>query len=194
VSGTAKVTSANITDNRGTIYLANQGSTTATRLEISGGTVENTANDANARTVYNDSDYCRVEITGGTVSATMGAAVYDAKSSTINISGGTVSATTGIAVYAGSSSTSGKITVSGTAKITSANTTATQGTIYLQNNNNSTLRLEIQSGTIENTASGGYAIYNDSGVTSGSVPDTRQVTISTSATITGLQKNCPSPS
>jgi len=126
VSGTAVVTSANISSSEwlGTIYLANSGTATASRLNITGGTVKNTAtgssnngsvvrnastgavnisggmvecsNNVYARTVYNSSTGV-VTISGGTVSATVGVAVYN-NAGTVNVSGGTVSTTTGQAV------------------------------------------------------------------------------------------------
>ena len=92
VSGTAKVTSAivnsNCSSNCGTIY-----NLTGT-VEITGGTVENTADYANAIAIYN-SKRGTVNISGGTVSATTGTAVYNASSGTVNISGGIVFAYAG---------------------------------------------------------------------------------------------------
>jgi hypothetical protein len=184
VSGTAKVTSANTTN--GTIYLTNyNGSSTAVRLEISGGTVQNTANNLNASTIYNVSTSA-VSITGGTVSATgdSGMAVFNYSTGAVNISGGTVSATTGVAVYNNSTGAvnisggtvsattgvavrnySGKITISQAAGaatlITSANTNAAQGTIYLAYETATAVRLEITGGTVEITSSGN-AVRNDS--------------------------------
>jgi len=102
VSGTANVTSANNNTSQGTIQLITSGSTVATRLTISGGTVSNTAAGGNA--------------------------VYNASTGAIIISGGTVSATTGVAVY---SASTGSITVSGTANVTSANNNTSQGTIFV---------------------------------------------------------------
>jgi hypothetical protein len=101
VSGTAKVTSANTNDEQGTIYLKDNGTATTTRLEITGGTVENT-------------------------STTSGIAVYNNSSGSVSISGGTVSATSGVAVY---NNNSGTVTVTGTAKVTSARKTLGEGTI-----------------------------------------------------------------
>ncbi|MDR2729263.1 MAG: hypothetical protein LBB56_09020, partial [Chitinispirillales bacterium] len=53
ISGDALVTSANTSSNAGTIVLANSGTATAARLEITGGTITNTADNGNA--VYNAS-------------------------------------------------------------------------------------------------------------------------------------------
>ncbi|MCL2762890.1 MAG: hypothetical protein FWD36_06780, partial [Treponema sp.] len=68
VSGTAVVTSANTTATAGTIVIANSGTATEPRLVITGGTVSNTANSENARTINNLSPGV-VTISGGTVSA-----------------------------------------------------------------------------------------------------------------------------
>jgi hypothetical protein len=65
VSETTKITSANTASVDGTIYLASGVSGAAVRLEISGGTVENTANSG-------------------------GNAIFNASAGAINISGGTV--------------------------------------------------------------------------------------------------------
>jgi hypothetical protein len=158
VSGTAKVT-ANTTAASGTIGIGSSGNATAARLEITGGTVENTADNGNA--VHNQSTGA-VIISGGTVSATTGRAVSSNSTGSVTISGGTVQATTGTAVYTESH---GKITVSGTALVTSANTNDSQGTIYTVNHtgDNTDLRLEITGGTIQNTsATTGNAVYHRS--------------------------------
>jgi hypothetical protein len=140
VSGTALVTSA-CTGSNGTIYL---GGTTGTdvRLEITGGTVENTAADISAR------------------------AIYSASTGAVNISGGTVRANTGIAVY---NNSTGKITVSQPTAtptlITSASVTGSYGTIFIGNSGTATEeRLVITGGTVENTASNANAraIHNAS--------------------------------
>ncbi|MDR2576303.1 MAG: bacterial Ig-like domain-containing protein [Treponema sp.] len=126
-------------------------------VTISGGTVSTGTSTSN-RAVNNNSTGT-VTISGGTVQAAM-YGVYNNSTGTVNITGGTVSTPTGYAVYIYST---GKVTVSGTAKITSANTNATQGTIYLRDNGTATAeRLEITGGTVENTAADGWAIYNNS--------------------------------
>jgi hypothetical protein len=87
VSGTTtKVTSANTTS--GTIMIESSGAMTE-RLVITGGTVENTANNANARTVYNNSNQT-VIISGGTVSATASGGAVHNNAGTIILIGGTV--------------------------------------------------------------------------------------------------------
>jgi hypothetical protein len=212
---TTKVTSANVTAAQGTIYIASSGSATADRLAITGGTVENTASNVDARAIYNagsggvtisggtvssaatgrtvhnngsgtiNISGGTVSATGGTFSATTGVAVYNNGSSgTVNISGGTVSATTGITVINISSGTinisggtvqattgvavksemAGKVTISGSAtKITSANPSTSEGTIFLSNSSVTSVRLEITDGTVSNTTSAGYAVRNATG-------------------------------
>jgi uncharacterized protein YjdB len=90
VSGTAKVTSANTDGLLGTIYLADNGTATAiaTRLEITGGTVENTSTGS-GYTVHNASSGA-VSISGGTVSKAGSGnyAVYNRGSGTVTIGAG----------------------------------------------------------------------------------------------------------
>jgi len=209
VSGTAKITSAN-TDggSTGTIYLAGSETSTAVRLEITGGTVENTYSGYGVA-VYNQS-MGEVAISGGTVSAISGNAVRNYSTGTVTISGGTVSAISGIAIY---NKSTGKITVSGTAKVTSANTDGSTGTIYILSIVTTTAtRLEITGGTVENTSTTtGCAIYcaatdnstavNISGGTvtkSGTstsgyavyATNSGRVNITSGATISGQRYNC----
>jgi len=161
------------------------------RLDIQGGTVENTSS---GRTITHDSN------------------------GYVTISGGTVSSATGIAVY---NSRLGRITISGTAKVTSANTNTTSvgvvstttGTINIDVGGTSDTiaeRLQITGGTVENTSNTtGYAVYNGStngkiNITGGTVSKSgspeyavynhgaaapANVTISGSATINGLRFN-----
>jgi hypothetical protein len=177
VSGTARVTSANKNTIQGTICIFILTSTIAvnTSLEIIGGTVENTS-------------------TGNAVIAP----------GVVSITGGTVSATSGIAVYGWSTDTFVSITVSGTARVTSANKDTEQGTIYLGRNigTATNTRLEITGGMVENTSTTtGNAVRNDSSgaisVTGGTVSKagdgnyavyksgTGAVTIGAGATIVG---------
>jgi uncharacterized repeat protein (TIGR02543 family) len=136
VSGTTtKITSANTGTSDGTIRLYSSGDAIGARLEITGGTVENTAT---------------------------GNAVFNISADAVNINGGTVSATTGAAVY---NASIGKVTVSGTTtKVTSENTNTSGGTVYIANNGNyaTDVRLEITGGTVENTTNGGNAVHNES--------------------------------
>jgi hypothetical protein len=102
VSGTAKVTSANNIDTFGTIFIASSGTATAARLEISGGTIENTSTAANGNAIRNSSTGA-ITISGGTVStsAASGKAIYNNTTGAVNITGGTVSATgeSGYSIY-----------------------------------------------------------------------------------------------
>jgi hypothetical protein len=153
VSGTETMITSESTN--GTIYLYAE-----SPLEITGGTVENTSTTTTSaiRNNYNGT----VIISGGTVSAKTGYAVYSTgNNAVVTISGGTVSATTGCAVY---NNQAGKITVSGTAKVTSANTDAAQGTIFIASSGTAIVaRLVIEGGTVENTSTTtGNAIYNAS--------------------------------
>ena len=146
---TTTVTSANNTSSQGTIYLKSSGTATAVRLEITGGTVSNTEVGANQGA---------------------GVAVYNDSTGAVIISGGTVSALSGIAVY---NAATGKITVSeaagATTTVTSANSSKSEGTIYLKSSGTATAaRLEITGGTVSNTYNGASqtasprAVYNDS--------------------------------
>jgi len=152
VSGTAEVTSANVTATAGTIVLASSGSATTDRLTIIGSSaVRNTANNTNARAIYNTSTG-RVVVSGGTVEATMGVAVYSASTGGITISDGTVLANdASSAVY---NASTGQIIISGGA----ITTTGSGNTIY-SNGNASIL---IQGGTITSTDSDN-AVYCYSG-------------------------------
>ena len=120
-------------------------------VNISGGTIS-----AGFNTVSTNSG--TVNISGGTISTTnSGSSVYVSAGGTVNISGGTISAKTVPAVNITSAA---KVTISGTAVITSATTTS--GTIFLNNNGALTeWRLRITGGTVENTATGN-AIYQNS--------------------------------
>jgi uncharacterized repeat protein (TIGR02543 family) len=136
---------------------------TAGTVTISGGTVKGQGDSGYA---ISNTSTGEIIITGGTLSVEGGIAVYNGAAGgvkgTITITGGTVKATAsaGRAVV---NFTNGKITISGTAMITSANTNDASGTIVLENHGTETdCRLEITGGTVENTASGGNAIYNDS--------------------------------
>jgi len=254
VSGTTtRITSANTDPQYGTLCIEDSDTATAERLVITGGTVENTANNGNANAVRNGSygavtisggkvsvtggravsNNGTVNISGGEVSATTGDAVVNSSPGTVNINGGEVNATTGSAVYSSSTGTvsisggtvtsnnytvrnqstgtvsisggkvstignyysiavlnastgavsisggtvsattgkavnnssTGKITVSGTATVTSANTTAASGTIEISGNDTATAeRLVITGGKVENTAASANAraIYNAS--------------------------------
>jgi len=87
VSGTARVTSVNTNADGGTIKMFKpQPDPTTLRLEITGGTVENTANGGNA--IYNASAGA-ISITGGTVRATgTGYAVNNNSTGVVTIGAG----------------------------------------------------------------------------------------------------------
>jgi hypothetical protein len=112
VSGTATVTSKNATAASGTIHLAAPTTdNTDLRLEISGGTVENTVSSGNARVIYNASTGA-VVVSGGTVQTTQNStyAIYNNSTGALTISDGTVSVATGRAVH---NNGAGTITISG---------------------------------------------------------------------------------
>ncbi|MDR0305124.1 MAG: InlB B-repeat-containing protein [Chitinispirillales bacterium] len=122
------------------------------------GTVEIQSGNVNAAsgTAIHSAYYSgAVTVSNGTVNATTGTAISSGNG-ILNISGGTVSATTGTAI-----STSGTVTISSNAKITSANTSSSGGTVYVNSLSDATLN--INGGTVENTAIGtdGNAIYSN---------------------------------
>jgi hypothetical protein len=90
VSGTALVTSANTNTAQGTIYLASSGTAIDVRLEITGGTVQNTST-TNGNAIRNNSTGA-VSITGGTVSKAGEGnyAVYKGGTGTVTITGATI--------------------------------------------------------------------------------------------------------
>jgi len=128
-------------------------------INISNGTVSSTGS---GNAVYNSDSQNTLTMTGGTITASSRTAVYN--TGTVNISGGTIS--TGYYPALEHYSTSRKVTISGSAKLTSANTSTSTGTILLSSpyGVTSNVRLDIQGGTIENTstAANGNAIYNGS--------------------------------
>ena len=130
------ISSGNVNAEEGTIVLVSSGTTTDPRLIITGGTVRNTGNSANARAITNSS-------TGA-----------------VNISGGTVSATTGMAI---NNTSIGVITISQANEsiptlITSANAIDNAGTVVLANSGSATApRLIITGGTVRNTGNNANA-------------------------------------
>ncbi len=116
------------------------------------------------------SDGGTVKVTGGTVSATkdVGIAIDSMGTADVDISGGNVSAIGRFAIYQFGT---GKIAISGEAVIESQNAKANEGTIYIGMvpETGNKLVLDIQGGTVRNTAESGpnYAVYfDDSRVTS----------------------------
>gem|GEM_PF-4081043 len=139
-------------------------------LTISGGTISSSNNAVENGTGGT------LTISGGTILTTTGIAVYNIGSGSVVISGGTVQATgtTGRAVV----NSNGEITVSGTALVTSANTSATNGTIY----NNSATAIKITGGTVENTADGGNAVLGIIDISGGTVSATTGAAVRNNST------------
>jgi hypothetical protein len=126
------ITSGNTSSSDGTISVEG-----AAQLEITGGTVENTAS---GNAIRSSATAGSVRINGGTVRAATGRAIVNTNVGTINIS-----------------QAAGATTL-----ITSRNTSSTGGTIVLETNTGTANeRLAITGGTVENTASGN-AVRNTS--------------------------------
>ena len=107
------------------------------------------------------SESTKLTITGTGSLSTNGTAIYLSGSTTLNVIGGTLNAT-GTAI---SNASTGVITVSNPAIITSQNTSTSSGAIYLANSGTETAaRLIITGGTVKNISTGtsGNAIYNAS--------------------------------
>ncbi|MCQ5128893.1 S-layer homology domain-containing protein [Butyricicoccus faecihominis] len=129
-------------------------------VTVSGGTVSSTTGIA-----INNSSTSTVTVTGGKVEVTNGGhAISNNSGGTVTVSGGTVSAAgTGIAIR--NAHRNGKIKISGTANVTSANSTTGRGTIYLPFiPDPAAIVLEITGGTVENTAAEGYSVYFKDGI------------------------------
>ena len=192
ISGTPLITSKSPT---ATIFLFVLSDTPGDRLTVSGGTIQNTGSGS---AIYNDS-MGNIAIEGGTVRNTgTGHAITNLNYMTmIDISAGTVSSVSGYAINYNITNTSpGKITISGTALVTSGGArtislTCTPGSDLIE-------RLAITGGTVENTAAAGtaYAIYNGmparisisgtASVTSDTAADTATILITNTATGSGL--------
>ena len=137
---TTLITSKNSNTSDGTINIKNDPGQPELGLIMTGGRVENTAS---------------------------GHAIYNEGDTALEISGGTVSANQGTAIYHSDRTYTSKTTIYGTAIITSANTGL--GTIYIAKYNTGfggtptpEERLVVTGGTVSNTTETGYAIYNDS--------------------------------
>lgn len=162
ISGT-QITSSQATGLAGTIYLAD-GSAGSTVLTVTGGTVKNTNDSPGGAGIYNKGAGT-VEVKGGEVSATGGAAgtIHNASTGKITVTGGTVSNTTSFAIY---NFSTGQITIGGDGLVTSENQ---YGTIYLTEGTADYTVLTVTGGTVTNTASpdgsddskGGIAIFNE---------------------------------
>ena len=136
----------------GTITLGSTGS-----LVVAGGTVKNTAlnpeNNGLPRAAIGSNGTGAISISGGTVQS-VGVAINNCSTASVNVSGGTVMS---VETYAIHNRETGKITVSGTAKITSG-AFYNGGTIYLAKGAETDTILEITGGTIENAGTNGCAI------------------------------------
>ena len=142
-----KITSTNATATEGTVLIG-AGVSVNSIADIAV-----TSTGANGRAIYK-TGAGTVSISGGTVSATTGNAVYVAGADTeMKISGGTVSATSGYAVYITGTSTDTEINISGgTVSVT------TGYAVY----NAGTSTVKISSGTVSATSYSGSALYNAS--------------------------------
>jgi hypothetical protein len=126
--------------------------TSSGTLTISGGTVQ----AGGGVTVQCSASTGTINITGGTLSSSSNRALNNG-AATVNISGGTLSSSTGYALVMNGN---GKVTISGSARLTSNNTSATQGTIFLSAAATSAGGgLTITGGTVINTTLAGNAIY-----------------------------------
>lgn len=126
----------------------------------------------------------RLVIDSGTVESIQGTAIFNNMSSSVSITGGTVTTNStqpaivnhvndGLRISGGTVINTGdgpaistvfdkKITISNTARVISGNKNeySDKSTIWLKGGTGSNTILEITGGTIENTATEGYAIYN----------------------------------
>ena len=141
----ASITSANTQAGQGTILLT--GTDTGVRLQIDGGTVQNTANNASARAIYNDTTG-GIEINGGIVQATAANAyaIYNNNTGELTVSDGTVQATTGRAIH---NEAAGTITV---------NSGTVQATTGRAIHNEAAGTVTVSGGTVSATT--GRAIHN----------------------------------
>jgi hypothetical protein len=119
VSGTALVTSAHTNPTEGTIILFDYGSANPTRLEITGGTIENTS--ATTGSAVCNQTTRAVTMSGGSVLATgtSANAIRNQSTGALTVSGGTVSAT-GASGYSIYNNSTGVVTVDPAATIVGA--------------------------------------------------------------------------
>jgi hypothetical protein len=107
-------------------------------------------------------------VTGGIVKAVANYAIYNEYSGstgTVSISGGTVESVTGGAIY---NYSGGIINISGSALVTSGNTSDAGGTIYNSNQGSPGGNIRISGGTVRNTANGS-AVSNRAASTYGAL-------------------------
>ena len=154
-----KVTSNAVNYQTNTISLLS-GSAGQETLAIIGGTVESTGQGS----AISNRAKGTVNVSGGTVNGGS-AAILNTDTGAINISGGKVNGNTGNAIF---NQNAGPITISGTAIVTSENTSTDSGTIELYGETAGNEVLKIEGGTVMNTAypeggddsKDGIAIFN----------------------------------
>ncbi|GBU24516.1 hypothetical protein R83H12_01149 [Fibrobacteria bacterium R8-3-H12] len=135
-------------------------------VTINGGTVSAATGHAVGCSGGGGSSSYKVTVSGNAKVTSAYSSVFD-DGGTINnsgcsvqITGGIVENTSGIAVYLANGSDRGRVSISGTAKVTAASTKTTIGTIYFKSSSSSTVdSLEITGGIVENTAANGNAVY-----------------------------------
>ena len=146
-SGTIKGSKARVAINTGS-----SGS-----INVCGGTVTN-----NDQATIQHSSTGAVNVSGGTVESNNFVAIHNHSKGSVNVSGGTVKCTnsSGVAIL---NNSTGKITISGNATVTSEHTYGGRGTIHLMQGTDSDTVLEITGGTIENNSIYrlNHAIKND---------------------------------
>jgi uncharacterized repeat protein (TIGR02543 family) len=149
--GDGKVTSTiQHTYFKGTIFV-----TGTAKLVVAGGRVENTTTHEYVGPAIGVYSTGSVSVTGGTVTSNVKTIAIDSTGS-VSISGGTVSSTNDAAIY--NFNTGGKITISGTAVITTSSKNYNGSAISLSKGTAGEIMLEITGGTIENAY--GTAINN----------------------------------
>ncbi|MFQ9473031.1 MAG: beta strand repeat-containing protein [Oscillospiraceae bacterium] len=177
ISGTATVTSANTNANEGTIRFNTTTDSTAVVLEITGGTVKNTAG---GNAIYNYSTG-KINVSGGTVEATTGNAIYNDTTGAVNVSGGTVKATgdSGVAIY--NNSTGEVIVNPGTVNVSGGTVSATTGNAIFNGG-----ALTVTNGTVQATGDKGRAIVGAGAVnvSGGTVSATSGYAISSMGAVT----------
>lgn len=137
---------------KGTIYLGGTGN-----LVVAGGRVENTTTSEYLGPAIGINGKGSVSVTGGTVSANIIAIINDS-TGTVSVSGGTVSSNKAAAIQ---NNSTGKITISGMAIITTAYESYYASAIILKAGTAEDTILEITGGTIESTYVTSIAISNN---------------------------------
>ncbi len=154
-------------------------------LEVTGGTIQNTGSGTDYSTILNKGTGSvtisggkvqlntygsainnisdgSIFVTGGVVEAkdtsSFSHAIYN-QTGMVSVTGGTVSSSKGMAIYQDGK---GKIFISGENTLITSGTSG-NGTICLVNGNSENTPLKITGGTVENTATGGTAIYASGG-------------------------------